>query len=65
MSPKKELRPCPMCHGAVSPDSDYLPFCSKRCQQLDLGRWAGGDYRIGGEPATPWEMDDEEPGRRH
>jgi len=57
MSRKKELAPCPVCRGAVSPDSIYLPFCSKRCQQIDLGRWASGDYRVKGEPATPWELE--------
>jgi len=58
MSSMKDLAPCPVCRGAVSPESDYLPFCSKRCQQIDLARWAGGDYRIAGEQAMPWGMND-------
>ena len=24
----------------------HRPFCSKRCAQIDLGRWLGGRYRI-------------------
>ena len=24
----------------------YRPFCSKRCADLDLGRWLKGAYRI-------------------
>jgi endogenous inhibitor of DNA gyrase (YacG/DUF329 family) len=29
-----------------------LPFCSERCQMVDLGRWFGEDFRIPGPPAT-------------
>jgi hypothetical protein len=25
---------------------DFRPFCSKRCADVDLGRWLGGGYRI-------------------
>jgi len=49
---------CPTCRKPVDGTSDYLPFCSTRCQKIDLGRWAGGDYRVKGEPATPWELED-------
>jgi endogenous inhibitor of DNA gyrase (YacG/DUF329 family) len=31
----------------------FRPFCSERCRMADLGRWLGGGYRIGGEPAVP------------
>ncbi len=31
--------------------STYRPFCSKRCQLLDLGAWADESHRIGGESA--------------
>lgn len=31
------------------------PFCSKRCADLDLGKWLGGGYAI---PAV--ELDDPE-----
>jgi endogenous inhibitor of DNA gyrase (YacG/DUF329 family) len=24
----------------------YRPFCSKRCADVDLGRWLRGDYAI-------------------
>lgn len=60
MSDSKSFRPCPVCGIAVHPDSDYRPFCSKRCQQIDLGRWAGGDYSIPDDSASPWELDDSE-----
>lgn len=40
------LRParCPQCGKPVA--QDFRPFCSKRCADLDLGRWLDGGYRI-------------------
>ena len=35
---------CPMCSKPENPD--FLPFCSKRCADLDLGKWLNEDYRI-------------------
>ncbi len=35
---------CPTC--AKPAVADYRPFCSKRCADLDLGRWFNGEYRI-------------------
>jgi len=62
---EKRVVPCPVCRKQAKADSAFLPFCSKRCQVIDLGRWASGDYRIKGESAAPWELDgdDEESGR--
>jgi uncharacterized protein len=37
-------RRCPLCKKAAS--VRYRPFCSKRCADLDLGRWLGEVYRI-------------------
>lgn len=35
---------CPIC---ATPASDrYRPFCSKRCADIDLGRWLKGAYAI-------------------
>jgi len=31
-------------------ETAWRPFCSKRCQQLDLAKWVDGDYRVAGEP---------------
>ena len=38
---------CSYCrrHPAIK-ESGFWPFCSKRCQELDLGAWAKGEYRI-------------------
>lgn len=35
---------CPMCAKPVV--EKYKPFCSKRCADLDLGKWLGDGYRI-------------------
>ena len=56
---------CPICTKAVvwAPESEYRPFCSKKCQLIDLGEWAGEDRKIAGKPAqdvTPQAMDIEE-----
>lgn len=35
---------CPICGAAAS--ATHRPFCSRRCADLDLGRWLKGHYRI-------------------
>ncbi|WP_333499123.1 DNA gyrase inhibitor YacG [Kluyvera sp. CHPC 1.2972] len=39
---------CPTCNKPViwSEQSPYRPFCSKRCQLIDLGEWAAEEKRI-------------------
>lgn len=55
--PQPELtgRPCPICRkpGVLH----YKPFCSRRCADVDLGRWLVGTYAV---PAVPDEKDDDE-----
>ena len=43
----EEKAACAMCGKPVDPA--YKPFCSKRCANLDLGRWLKGAYVIAGE----------------
>jgi endogenous inhibitor of DNA gyrase (YacG/DUF329 family) len=31
-------------------DHRWRPFCSERCRNEDLARWADGRYRIAGDP---------------
>ncbi|MEM5469586.1 DNA gyrase inhibitor YacG [Celeribacter marinus] len=38
---------CPICR-AQSVDT-YRPFCSKRCADIDLGRWMNGSYAVPSE----------------
>jgi hypothetical protein len=40
---------CPICHRKVERNSSFFPFCSERCKLIDLGKWAGEEYRIKGE----------------
>ena len=39
---------CPQC-GKPRVER-YRPFCSKRCADVDLGRWLSGSYAIPGAP---------------
>lgn len=39
---------CPICSKPRI--EKYSPFCSKRCADVDLGRWLKGNYAI---PVTP------------
>ena len=42
---------CPICKDRPAAP-DYRPFCSKRCADIDLGRWFTGRYAVPGPPAT-------------
>lgn len=59
---------CPICDRTPRPEA--LPFCSKRCADVDLGRWLTGQYVIPGPPAEEDEdpptrpEEDERPPRR-
>ncbi len=53
MTEASHTRPCPLCGRPR--DERWRPFCSKRCADIDLGRWLSGSYAI---PAV--EADDEE-----
>lgn len=46
---------CVLCHKKVV--SQYAPFCSERCAQLDLGRWLGGTYIIAGSAENSEQED--------
>ena len=35
---------CPLCEQPAK--APHTPFCSRRCAQLDLGRWLTGEYTI-------------------
>lgn len=46
--------PCSVCGNEFDPRlSVAAPFCSVRCQQIDLGRWLNEKYGL------PCETDDE------
>jgi endogenous inhibitor of DNA gyrase (YacG/DUF329 family) len=38
---------CPLCKKSVAHEaSPFRPFCSERCQTIDLGHWAQETYRV-------------------
>lgn len=37
---------CPICGKAAV--EAYRPFCSKRCADIDLGKWFSGSYAVAG-----------------
>jgi len=40
---------CPVCKKPkerFEDPSKFLPFCSVRCKQVDLGKWVLGDYVV-------------------
>ncbi len=47
---------CPTCKKEVAwnDDSPYRPFCSERCQKIDLGAWADESYAIPVENTEEW-----------
>jgi endogenous inhibitor of DNA gyrase (YacG/DUF329 family) len=44
-----EARLCVLCRRHPV-DDRWRPFCSERCRNEDLARWADGRYRVAGEP---------------
>ncbi|MDA5093798.1 DNA gyrase inhibitor YacG [Aliiroseovarius sp. KMU-50] len=35
---------CPIC--SKESNQKYRPFCSRRCADVDLGRWLNGSYAV-------------------
>ena len=49
---------CPICGRPAS--GTTRPFCSRRCAEVDLGRWFSGAYRV---PSTRLEPEDDDEDR--
>ncbi len=47
-----QAKTCPVCERPAA--GRYAPFCSKRCSDVDLGRWLNEDYAF---PVPPGEED--------
>ncbi|MCI2395077.1 DNA gyrase inhibitor YacG [Aliiroseovarius sediminis] len=45
---------CPICKKQT--DLKYRPFCSRRCADVDLGRWLNGSYAAPSE--DPADLDE-------
>ena len=56
----KPAKKCPIC-GKPATQANY-PFCSPRCQDIDLNRWLSDSYRIptAEQPDRPPEKSAEE-----
>jgi uncharacterized protein len=54
---------CPICRRNVTyqaaAEVPFRPFCSRRCQLIDLGKWLNEDYRVSEE--LPPELENEAP----
>lgn len=51
-----DTTPCPICGKPAV--ARYRPFCSRRCSDLDLGRWLKGTYVIPGSEAVATDPED-------
>jgi len=55
---KRQLK-CPQCQEMTNwQDNPHRPFCSERCQLLDLGQWADESYCIPGPSQASFSDDD-------
>lgn len=50
---------CPICQRPTEPR--WRPFCSRRCADVDLGRWVTGGYRLQTEDPADDAEDDGDP----
>ncbi len=50
---------CPICGKPAV--EELRPFCSRRCADVDLGRWLTGQYRVPAAAAEADEGDGSEP----
>lgn len=50
---------CPQCGKSIvwKQHPKTRPFCSERCQLIDLGAWADEQHKIPGEKTTEWRRD--------
>jgi hypothetical protein len=54
---------CPIC--ARDADAKYRPFCSRRCADIDLGKWLNGSYAIPADASPSDENEGGDEGREH
>lgn len=58
MKTKKEN--CPICQNPSELEASFFPFCSSRCQLIDLGNWLGEKYQVAGEKISSHSSSSEE-----
>ena len=54
---------CPICGKDTA--ENFRPFCSKRCADIDLGRWLTGAYVIPGDEDDAMQIAEQPEPRRH
>jgi uncharacterized protein len=55
--PRLQTMKCPTCKNETEyAGNPNRPFCSERCKLIDLGQWAGGDYRVPTNERPPEEV---------
>lgn len=54
-TPKQSGGRCPICSAPAA--QHWRPFCSRRCTDLDLGRWLTGAYAIPSDEDLSQETD--------
>ena len=52
------LKACPICRKPQQPE--FRPLCSKRCADVDLGRWFKDAYAIPADERVPDVIEKEE-----
>jgi uncharacterized protein len=48
---------CPICGRPT--ERRWRPFCSRRCADVDLGRWLSGTYAVPAEEASDPDTDED------
>ena len=57
--PPSKVELCVLCRRQPI-DPVWRPFCSERCKLQDLARWAGGHYRVPGDPVADEDENESE-----
>lgn len=57
MSEVIKTHKCPIC-GKLFTGEAYVPFCSKRCADVDLNRWFNGSYAVASEDLDELETEE-------
>ena len=48
---------CPTCQREARYEGNpFRPFCSERCKMIDLGKWAGEEFRMPSSERPPEEI---------
>jgi uncharacterized protein len=60
MTVPEATKRCPICGKPVA--ARYRPFCSRRCADIDLGRWFSEGYAVPGQPPDGEQPEDADEG---